>query len=110
MSKQAERKDAIHPPLIHHGNGRGGRPQGAVRRRFELFAAEQWLDNDGNVLQFSHGYVAQLDVEPEDRAVNAQRTFDEWLEEEIFWNHHLNNAPDQGEGDEEDYGDGSQIP
>lgn len=90
-------------PLAHRPrpHPRNQRPQGAVRRRFELFALEAWEDAHGNILEVNHGTVVTCHLEPDTRALDFQRTFDEFIEEELFWDHHLNNAPDQGEGDED---------
>lgn len=74
---------------INH-NRRGFKPAGATRRRFELFALEAWEDNQGRIIQVDHGSVAVMHLEPDNRPLDHQRTFDEFLEEELFWDHHLN--------------------
>lgn len=84
---------------ISQRRGGTGRPHGATRRRFELFALEAWEDASGKILEVNHGSVVQCHLEPDDRALDHQRTFDEFIEEELGWDHHLNNAP---EGDEDD--------
>jgi len=76
--------------MANSGFRRNIRPQGAVQRRFEIFACEAWYDAEGNTLQVDHSTVAVMNLEPDDRALNAQRTFDEFLEEQLFWDHHLN--------------------
>jgi len=80
--------------------GGTGRPSGAVRRRFELFAMEAWEDASGNILEFTHGPVVQCHF-PDQRPLDYQRTFDEFIAEEVMWEHHLNNAPEGGEEDED---------
>lgn len=84
---------------------RSKRPAGAVKRRFELFALEAWEDSNGRVLQVDHGTVVVAHLEPDDRPLNHQRTFDEFIEEELFWDHHLstadNNYEDRGVDDAE---------
>lgn len=79
-----------------------------MRRRFELFALEAWEDAKGNVLQVDHGTVAVTHVEPDDRPLNAQLTFDEWMENELMWNHHMERADAYAEDDEDGLADSNQ--
>jgi len=81
--------------------GGTGRPHGATKRRFELFALEAWEDADGRILELNHGSVVHCHIEPDSRALDAQRTFDEWVEEQIMWEHHMNNAPEGGDEDDD---------
>lgn len=85
-----------------HIRRRRQRPEGATVRRFELYAVETWLDDQGRVLQFDHGCTVRKDMEPDTRQADHQRTFDEWLEEEIFWDHYLNSPEGQEAEDAED--------
>jgi len=75
------------------------RPKGAHKRKFELIACEAWYDAAGNVLQFDHGIVAVREIDPDESPLSAQRSFDEFIEEEAGWAYHLNNVED---GDRED--------
>jgi len=58
-------------------------------RHFELFAVETVRDLDtGNVLKLSHAFVVSERIDGE-TPEGAQLTFDNWLERELFWEHHL---------------------
>jgi len=82
---------------------RHGGPVNAVRRAFELFATESWYDKDGNVIQSDYCTVVQENMDfTRANKPGAQLTFDEWLENEVMWNHHLS-AAEEEEPDAEDF-------